>query len=153
MATEYQILDGDQVIDQILASEEFMRLQYPDGNYRPVVTTKPAAVEPTEPEPTPARRVITIRAFKQRFTQAERVAVRLAGTDDPTRSMAEREQAATLADWQDILNSVQFVDLDFSETVAAVQLMERVGLLAEGRGTEILEAEILPEERPESYTA
>jgi hypothetical protein len=44
--------------------------------------------------------------------------------------MAEREQAATLADWQDILNSVQFVDLDFSETIAAVQLMEQAGLLA-----------------------
>lgn len=152
MATEYQILDGDQVIDQILASEEFMRLQYPDGNYRPLVTTEPAVTEP-EPEPAPARRVITIRAFKQRFTQAERVAVRLAGTDDPTRPMAEREQAATLADWQDILNSVQFVDLDFSETIAAVQLMEQAGLLAQGRGTEILGAEILPEERPEFYTA
>lgn len=80
-------------------------------------------------------------------------ALRLAGTDDPTRPMAEREQAAMLADWQDILNSVQFVDLDFSETVAALQLMEQAGLLAEGRGTEILGAEILPEERPESYTA
>ncbi len=31
MATEYQILDGDQVIDLIPASEEFMRLQYPVG--------------------------------------------------------------------------------------------------------------------------
>jgi hypothetical protein len=145
MTSIYQVLEGDVVIQEITASEEFMREAYPDGNYR----LAPVA-SPIPETPVTAKRIITIRSFKQRFTQAERVAVRIASLDDPSKPMEERQVAAAMADWQDILNSVLFVDLDFSETVAALQQMETLGLLADGRASEILGAEIQPEELPDT---
>jgi hypothetical protein len=150
MASEYQVLENGNVVNTIVASEEFMQARYPDGNYRLAPIGNGTQSPTTETQPDAARRIITIRALKQRFTQAERVAVRLASADDVSKSLEERQQAAALADWQDILNSVQFVDLDFSETIAAVELMESAGLLAEGRAAEILGAAVTDEERPES---
>ena len=47
------------------------------------------------------------------------------------------------------LAAATFVDLLRPDTRAGVQMLEAAGLLAEGRALEILDAQILPEERPQ----
>ncbi len=55
----YEILDGQTVINTIVATPEFMVANYPDGNYREVP-------EPPAP-PAPDTWVITRNAFQNRF--------------------------------------------------------------------------------------
>lgn len=55
----YEILNGETVINTIVADLAFMQSVYPDGNYREVVVP--------EPEPTPEIRHITVGAFFDRF--------------------------------------------------------------------------------------
>jgi len=38
----YEILDGNTVINTIIADAEFMNAQYPNGNYREVILPKPS---------------------------------------------------------------------------------------------------------------
>ena len=56
----YEILNGETVINTIVADPEFMAANYPDGNYREVP-------EPPAPEPTPEPRHISVGAFFDRF--------------------------------------------------------------------------------------
>ena len=56
---KYEILDGQNVINTIVADADFMAAQYPLGNYREVAE----AVAPAAPEP----RHITVGAFFDRF--------------------------------------------------------------------------------------
>jgi hypothetical protein len=55
----YEILNGETVVNTIVADAEFMAANYPAGNYRKVP-------EP-EPEPIPTPRHITVGAFFDRF--------------------------------------------------------------------------------------
>lgn len=97
---------------------------------------------------TPASR-ITKLAFRNRFTGPEKVAIEFAGLDDPAAPMPQRLQAATLRANQADLAAATFVDTAREDTRAGVQMLETAGLLAEGRALEILDAEIMPEERPQ----
>ena len=70
---------------------------------------------------------ITKLAFKQRFTQAERIAIREAAQTVPE-----------VYDFEDLVNSASFIDLARPDTIAAVHYIEAGGLIAEGRAVEIL---------------
>ena len=96
---------------------------------------------------TPSRR-LTKLAFRNRFTPAEKVALEIAGLDNPEAAMPARAQAAALRVNQADLAAATFVDLQRSDTRAGVQMLETAGLLAAGRAAEILDAPIQPEERP-----
>ena len=97
---------------------------------------------------TPTSRVTKL-AFRNRFTSAEKVAIEFACLDDPAAPMPQRLQAAALRAHQADLAAATFVDLEREDTRAGVQVLEAAGLLTEGRALEILDAQILPEERPQ----
>lgn len=70
-------------------------------------------------------RKITKRAFMQRFTQAERIAVRNSNDD-------------IVIDIYEDLKIAEFVDLDLPETSQGLAYLEIVGILAEGRVSQLL---------------
>lgn len=91
---------------------------------------------------------ITRLAFRNRFTQAEKVMLELAALDDPTAPMAQRQQAAAIrAHLADVAASA-FVDPGRADTRAGVQSLEATGLLAPGRALQILDAPVQAHERP-----
>ena len=90
---------------------------------------------------------ITRLAFRNRFTQAEKVALELAALDDPTTPMAQRQQAAALRATLSDAAAATFIDPIRADTRAGVQMLEAAGLLAAGRALEILDAPVTPEER------
>lgn len=96
----------------------------------------------------PRPRHITQYAFRQRFTQAERVAIEIASLDDPTATMEARQQAAALRVAMGDLAQSRFVDLDVAEVTGSLAALEAAGLLAEGRAQEIATAPVQDGERP-----
>ncbi len=85
-------------------------------------------VPPVEPPPTT---IITKLAFRNRFTQAEKVALYTAAeTNVPIRVYLDDVNAAT------------FIDLSRPDTSIGVQQLESAGLLAPGRANEILTAPV-----------
>ena len=92
---------------------------------------------------------VTRLAFRNRFTSAEKVAIEFACLDDSAAPMPQRLQSAALRANQEDLAAATFVDLLREDTRAGVQMLEAAGLLTEGRALEILDAQILPEERPQ----
>ena len=135
-----EILSGGNVINTILASEQFAQEAYP-GAWRL------AAVQPVAAVAIEDKR-ITKLAFRNRFTTAEKVAIEIAGLDNPAATMPERAQAAALRANQADLAVSTFIDLSRADTRAGVQMLEAAGLLAAGRELVILDAPITAEERP-----
>lgn len=80
-----------------------------------------------EPEPEVVDMRITKLAFKQRFTQDERIAIRAASETIPQ-----------VYDFQDLVNSATFIDLSRPDTIAAVNAIEQLGLIEAGRASIIL---------------
>lgn len=101
-----------------------------------------------EPQPVDGQRSVSVLAFRRRFTLAERAAIEWAAVDRADQPDALRQQAAmlraTLADQA----AAKFIDLEDATTVAGVQGMEAMDLIAPGRAAEILSATVLPEELP-----
>lgn len=91
---------------------------------------------------------ITKLAFRNRFTLAEKAALEFAALDNPGGSQSERMQAARLRVYLADVVAATYVDLAWSDTRAGVMQLEDLGLLAEGRALEILDAPIQPWERP-----
>ncbi|MEM1145840.1 MAG: hypothetical protein AAGI88_24980 [Pseudomonadota bacterium] len=80
------------------------------------------------PDPGPQARLrLSVREFREQFTMAEKQAIYTAAKAN-----------VDLEIFLDDLRSVEFVDLDFPQTVASVQTLETAGLLASGRAAEIL---------------
>lgn len=71
--------------------------------------------------------VITKLEFLDRFTPAERIAVRTAA-----------QSSTAIADYMDLLNAAQDVTLTDARTIAGVQELETASLIAAGRAAEIL---------------
>lgn len=95
----------------------------------------------------PATR-ITRLAFRNRFTQAEKVALEIAAIDNPAATLAQRQQAAAIrAHLADVAAST-FIDLGRDDTRAGVQALEAGGLIGVGRALEILDAPVEVHERP-----
>ena len=90
---------------------------------------------------------ITRLAFRNRFTQAEKVALEIASLDNPAATMPQRQQAAALRATLADTAAATFIDLSHADTRAGVQMLEAGGLLAAGRALEILDAPVTPEER------
>ena len=90
---------------------------------------------------------ITRLAFRNRFTQAEKVMLEIAALDNPAAPMAQRQQAAALRATLADTAAATFIDLIHADTRAGVQMLETAGLLAAGRALEILGAPVTPEER------
>lgn len=83
---------------------------------------------------------ITRLAFLNRFTDAEAITIDLA-------SQGLTVQAASMRRYTNKINAAQYVDLQRSETRGGVFALEAAGILAVGRATEILDAEIQDHER------
>ena len=90
--------------------------------------------------PEPAPEVVDMRitklAFKQRFTQQERIDIREASKTIPQ-----------VYDFEDLVNSATFIDLSRDDTNIAVNAVESVIPLTQGRANEILTAQIQEHER------
>ena len=91
---------------------------------------------------------ITRLAFRNRFTQPEKVMLELAALDDPTAPMPQRQQAAAIRVHLADVEVSSFVDLARADTRAGVQALEAGGLLAAGRARAILDAPVEVYERP-----
>lgn len=81
----------------------------------------------TEPLPQPINTKMTKLGFKQRMTQAERIAIREAAKLNPV-----------VFDFQDLIDSATYIDIARQDTIDAVNQLEEYELLAEGRAAEIL---------------
>ena len=124
----YEILnDAGEVINTILADEEFVEKNYP-GHYRLV------GPEPASPFPPP---IITKLAFRYRLTDAEYVGILTAAKTD-----------VEVAAWIETFNMVTQVNLDDPRTASGLEMMVVKTLLTEARKTEILTAPVQDSERP-----
>ena len=88
----------------------------------------------SEPEPAPAPdygKKISRLAFKLRFTADERKNIRAAA-----------ETNADLFDFMDLLAESTYINLTRPETIAGISQIELAGLLATGRGDEILKTPV-----------
>jgi len=92
--------------------------------------------------------LITRAAFRARFTQSEKIAIELAGLDDPSATMEARSQAAAIRTYQKDVDAAEFIDLTDPATAGGVQALEAAGLLDEGRALEILSAPVQWSELP-----
>lgn len=75
----------------------------------------------------PAERTITKVVYLRRFTADERVGVRTAA-----------KTSAVLEDYLSMMELAEEINLDDPDTIAAVQMLESVGLIATGRAAEVL---------------
>jgi len=95
-------------------------------------------------------RIITKYAYRNRFTAAEKRAIKKASLG--LNLLLTEEQWLSVAVAQDDIMATAYVHLDRPETVAGTQALEALGLIATGRATEILcppvwSNELLPESR------
>ena len=90
---------------------------------------------------------ITRLAFRNRFSQAEKVMLELAGLDDPAAPMPQRQQAAAIRVHLADVAASSWVDLGRADSRAGVQALETGGLLAAGRALAILDAPVETHER------
>lgn len=95
---------------------------------------------------TPPTRISRM-ALRNRFTQAEKVALEVAALDNPADAAPARHQAAVLRVYLADLAAAEYFDLSCAKARAGVQHLEAVALLAPGRAQEILDAPVEPEER------
>jgi hypothetical protein len=79
------------------------------------------------PEPEPVGKVMTKLEYLRRFTQAERITIRTVAASNPV-----------LADYMALLELATEIDTNDPDTQAAVMMLEGAGLIAAGRGVEIL---------------
>jgi hypothetical protein len=87
------------------------------------------------PEPDSSMK-ITRLSFKQRFTSEERIAIRAAA-----------ETVPLVYDFNDLVNSATYIDLSRPDTINAVNALEAMALIGEGRAIEILSPPIDEDER------
>lgn len=104
----------------------------------------PDPVAPPAPPPVPPK--ITKLAFRNRFTQAEKVAIEIASLDVPTAPAAQRSLAAALRANQEDVAVASYIDLGRADTRAGVQTLETYGLVAAGRAAVILDTPPTAEE-------
>lgn len=101
-----------------------------------------------DPTPTLPARHLAPLAFRRRFTPAERAALEWAAVDKPEQGTQQRMGAAALRSSLKDQAQASYIDLDDPDTIAGVQGLEALGLLAEGRAEDILTAEVRDDERP-----
>ena len=123
----YEILDdAGEVVNRIIADEDFVEQQYP-GRYR-LVGPETAPYEPA---------IITKVAFRFRMTDAEYVGILSAAKTD-----------IEVAAWIETFNMVSQINLDDPRTKDGLDNLVSKNLLTEERANEILTAPVQPGERP-----
>lgn len=137
---EYIVYVGGVQVHRYRHTEQLTFEQWPDATQELV----PPPVEPEQPTSPPVR--ITKLSFRQRFLQAERVAIEIASLDNPAADMSVRAQAATLRSYLKDIDAASHVDLNFPSTRAGVQLLEAAGLIGQGRAAVILDTPPTEEE-------
>jgi hypothetical protein len=137
-----EVATGNKVYDYI-ADELMWFAAWPEGEYAQEEIVDPA---PPEPPGYAGSWHITKLAFRNRFTQAEKVAIEIAGLDNPSAPLQARAQAAALRASQQDVAVATFIDLKRADTRAGVQALESAGLLAAGRATAILDTIPVDEE-------
>lgn len=109
---------------------------YSNGNFTtPVVVLVPEAKH------------ITKLAFRNRFSQVEKMMIEFASLDDPTADEPVRLQKAALRATLKDQEAAKYIDLECIPTISGVQSLEAMGLLAEGRAEAILSAPVQEDER------
>jgi hypothetical protein len=91
--------------------------------------------EPGEPTPPPPKTKMTKLSFKQRFTPAERIAIRVAAETNPI-----------IFDFMDLVSDATYIDKSRLDTIEAVQYLEVNVPLDAGRANTILTTPITDEE-------
>ena len=125
---KYQLADGNVII----ATPEYIADKHPDA----VLIEDPD----TETE-VPVNTLLSIFAFRSRFTVAEKTAIELAMLDDPSAPLEKRQQAAMLRAFDKDLSAAAEVDLSLQQLIDGVHALEASDLIAEGRADEILAIE------------
>jgi len=135
--TEYKITrksDGKEVY-RYQADSQVIWDSWPVSDYD--YTIVPPETPQTIPYNGPWK--ITKLAFRNRFTSNEKIAIEIAGLDNPQASMQARGLAASLRASQADLTVATFIDLKRPDTRAGVQQLEAFGLLGTGRALIILD--------------
>jgi len=91
---------------------------------------------------------ITVLAFRNRFTTAEKVATEMAALDNPSAPAQVRQFSAIVRVILRDTESAAFIDLSRPETRQGVQLLEQYNVIGTGRSIAILDHPILDVERP-----
>jgi hypothetical protein len=86
---------------------------------------------------------ITVLAFRNRFTQTEKITIDMASIDNTAATMQQRQLAASLRVMMADLNVATFVDVTRPDTIAGIQLLETYGIIGLGRATQILSTDTL----------
>ena len=89
-------------------------------------------------------------AFRQRFTQAEKVAIEIASLDVPSAPMQQRALAAALQANQQYILAAMAIELSHTVTRQWVQALEQCGLITPGRASEILDTPLTDSERAQA---
>ena len=120
----YEILNGQTVINTIVADLAFMQSVYPEGNYRELVVPEPPAP--------PEIRHITVGAFFDRFGDQKWPI--LADTNPSVQALIK--DASVRA----------YINLDDPQVLAGLQMVQAAGHDIDPAA--IIAAPIQPEERP-----
>lgn len=110
---------------------------------------QPAWYVPTPPppiEPDTRRRLIKRWAFRERFTDAELVAIERAALDVPTATDAARNRSARLRVLLQRMASDEHIDIERPTLRALVQALETFGVLGAGRAAQVLDLNVSEEE-------
>lgn len=103
-------------------------------------------VDVPQPEPDLPRH-ITKRAFRARFTKAERAAIEWASVDRADAPLAERQMAAELRSDLKDQEQAEYIDLDDPDVSSGLQQLAAFGLIEPHRPAEILTAPVQEKER------
>jgi hypothetical protein len=93
-------------------------------------------------------RHITKLAFRNRFTQAEKIAFEMAQVDDPTATQDVRLAAAAVRVLEKDLAASAYADMNNPAVQAGLHQLEAIGVLGAGRAEEIIWGDIEPYEVP-----
>lgn len=95
-----------------------------------------------QPLPPTKPRYLSTLGLDNRFTALERAQIDLASIDNPTDTQEKRMEAAMIRVWLQRAAKATFIDTNRPDTREGVLGLEQMGLLAEGRALEILDAPI-----------
>jgi hypothetical protein len=87
---------------------------------------------------------LTVLAFRNRFTQVEKITIEMAMLDNPAGTMQQRQQAAALRASMADLMAATFVDISRPDTIASIHQLEALGVLGAGRADQILSTVVQP---------
>jgi hypothetical protein len=93
-------------------------------------------------------RHITKLAFRNRFTQAEKIAFEMAQVDDPTATQDVRLAAAAVRVLEKDLAASAYADMNNPAVQDGLHQLEAIGVLGAGRAEEIIWGDIEPYEVP-----